>query len=143
MVLVAALACLSDGVAAQQAPDIAVTDTEIRVGNVMPYTGPLAAFGAIGKTEAAYFDMINEHGGINGRKVRFVSYDDNSDPEVASQQTRTLVEKDKALLIFGSFGTPDNFAIRPYLNARRVPQLFVASGDEEWGNPKAFPWTMG
>jgi ABC-type branched-subunit amino acid transport system substrate-binding protein len=143
MVLVAALTCLSDVVAAQQAPDIAVTDTEIRVGNVMPYTGPLAAFGAIGKTEAAYFDMINEHGGINGRKVRFISYDDNSDPEVASQQTRTLVEKDMALLIFGSFGTPDNFAIRPYLNERRVPQLLVASGDEEWGNPKAFPWTMG
>jgi branched-chain amino acid transport system substrate-binding protein len=87
--------------------------------------------------------MINEHGGINGRKVRFISYDDNSDPEQASQQTRTLVEKDKALLIFGSFGTPDNLAIRPYLNENKVPQLFVASGDEEWGNPRAFPWTMG
>jgi branched-chain amino acid transport system substrate-binding protein len=143
MVLVAALVCLSDVVTAQQAPDIVVTDTEIRIGNVMPYTGPLAAFGAIGKTEAAYFDMINEHGGINGRKVKFISYDDNSDPEMASQQTRTLVEKDKALLIFGSFGTPDNFAIRPYLNQNKVPQLFVASGDEEWGNPSAFPWTMG
>jgi branched-chain amino acid transport system substrate-binding protein len=141
VVLVAALTCAS--AVAQQAPDIAVTDTEIRIGNVMPYTGPLAAFGSIGKTEAAYFDMINEHGGINGRKVKFISYDDSSDPEVASQQTRTLVEKDKALLIFGSFGTPDNLAIRPYLNERKVPQLFVASGDEEWGNPKAFPWTMG
>jgi branched-chain amino acid transport system substrate-binding protein len=143
MVFVAALTCLSDRVTAQQAPDVAVTDTEIRIGNVMPYTGPLAAFGAIGKTEAAYFDMINEHGGINGRKVKFISYDDNSDPEQASQQTRTLVEKDKALLMFGSFGTPDNLAIRPYLNDRKIPQLFVASGDEEWGNPKAFPWTMG
>ncbi|WP_213736845.1 ABC transporter substrate-binding protein [Bradyrhizobium sp. dw_411] len=143
MVFVAALTCLSDAVAAQPAPDVAVTDTEIRIGNVMPYTGPLATFGAIGKTEAAYFDMINEHGGINGRKVRFISNDDNSDPEQASQQTRTLVEKDKALLIFGSFGTPDNLAIRPYLNQNKIPQLFVASGDEEWGNPKAFPWTMG
>jgi branched-chain amino acid transport system substrate-binding protein len=143
IVFVAALTCLSDLATAQQAPDIAVTDAEIRIGNVMPYTGPLAAFGAIGRTEAAYFDMINELGGINGRKVRFISYDDNSDPEQASQQTRTLIEKDKALLMFGSFGTPDNLAIRPYLNQNKIPQLFVASGDEEWGNPGAFPWTMG
>jgi branched-chain amino acid transport system substrate-binding protein len=117
--------------------------TEIRVGNVMPYTGPLAAFGTIGRAEAAYFEMINERGGINGRKIRFISYDDSSDPQVALEQTRRLVEKDEVLLMFGSFGTPGNFAVRPYLNDNNIPQLFVASGDQEWNRPKAFPWTMG
>jgi branched-chain amino acid transport system substrate-binding protein len=142
-IFVAALTALSVGVEAEQPLDGGASDTEIRIGNVMPYTGPLAAFATIGKTEAAYFEMINERGGINGRKVRFISYDDNSDPDMAAVQTRNLVEKDKALLIFGSFGTPGNLAVRPYLNERKIPQLFVASGDEEWGNPTAFPWTMG
>ena len=117
--------------------------SEIRVGNVMPYTGPLAGFGAIGRAEAAYFDMINARGGINGRKIRFISYDDSSDPRTALEQTRKLVEQDKVLLMFGSFGTPGNFAVRPYLNENKIPQLFVASGDEAWNRPKAFPWTMG
>ena len=123
--------------------DVSAVDTEIRVGNVMPYTGPLAGFASIGKAEAGYFDMINEHGGINGRKVRFISYDDSSDPEMASTQTRKLVEQDKVLLMFGSFGTPSNLAVRPYLNENRVPQLFLASGDDEWSKPDLFPWTMG
>jgi len=118
-------------------------DMEIRIGNLMPYTGPLAEFSAIGKAEAAYFDMINNRGGVNGRKVRFISYDDNSDPTVALDLTRGLVERDNVLLMFGSFGTAGNLAVRSFLNERKVPQLFVASGAEELGDPKAFPWTMG
>jgi branched-chain amino acid transport system substrate-binding protein len=127
----------------QRAREQGVTDTEIRIGNVMPYTWPLQAFGAIGKAEAAYFSMINERGGINGRKVRFISYDDNSDPSTALDITRGLVERDNVLLMFGSFGTPGNLAVRSYLNQRQIPQLFVASGDEQLSNPSVFPWTMG
>ncbi len=120
-----------------------VSDTEIRIGSLMPYTGPLAAFGTIGRAEAAYFDMINDQGGINGRKVKLFSYDDSSDTDEARAQTRKLVETDHVLLMFGSFGTPDNLVTRTYLNQGRVPQLFVASGDAAWANPRAFPWTMG
>src|SRR5512135_1375165 len=107
-----------------------VTDTEIRVGNIMPYSGNLAVFGDIGKAEAAYFEMINERGGINGRRVRFISYDDKSNPATALDLTRGLIEKDNVLFMFGSFGTPGNFAVRQYLNERQIPQLFVASGDD-------------
>jgi branched-chain amino acid transport system substrate-binding protein len=128
---------------ADQVSDSGVSDSEIRIGNIMPYTGPLAGFGTIGKAEAAYFDMVNDNGGINGRKVRFISYDDSSNPAMAVEQTRKLVETDKVLLMFGSFGTPSNLATRHYLNERTTPQLFVASGNNEWANPKAFPWTMG
>jgi branched-chain amino acid transport system substrate-binding protein len=120
-----------------------VTDTEIRIGNIMPYTGPLTAFAAIGRAEAAYFDMINERGGINGRKITFISRDDSSNPMTAVQETKNLVEEQNVLLMFGSFGTPDNLATRTYLNENKVPQLFVASGDEEWAHPRKFPWTMG
>ena len=123
--------------------DQSAGDGEIRIGNFMPYTGALAEFAAIGKSEAAYFDMINERGGINGRKVRFISYDDNSDPTIALDLTRELVEKENVLLMFGSFGTPGNLAVRGFLNERKISQLFVASGDEELNNPEAFPWTMG
>jgi branched-chain amino acid transport system substrate-binding protein len=123
--------------------DGGVSDSEIRIGNIMPYTGPLAAFGAIGRAEAAYFDMVNDKGGINGRKVKFISYDDSSNPATAVEQTQKLVETDKVLLMFGSFGTPSNLATRRYLNERKTPQLFVASGDNEWANPTAFPWSMG
>ena len=120
-----------------------VTDTEIRVGNLMPYSGNLQVFGEIGKAEAAYFETINERGGINGRKVRFISYDDKSNPATALELTRGLIEKDNILLMFGSFGTPGNFAVRKYLNERQVPQLFVASGDDHLFDPSLFPWTMG
>ena len=120
-----------------------VTDTEIRIGNIMPYTGPLAAFASIGRAEGAYFDMINERGGINGRKIRFISRDDSSNPRTAVEHTSELVEQERVHLMFGSFGTPSNLATRSYLNDRRIPQLFVASGDEEWAHPKRFPWTMG
>jgi branched-chain amino acid transport system substrate-binding protein len=123
--------------------DAATSDTDIRIGNIMPYTGLLAAFATIGKAEAAYFDMVNDNGGVNGRKVRFISYDDSSDPATAIELTRKLVETDKVRLMFGSFGTPSNLATRSYLNDRKIPQLFVASGDNRFANPKAFGWTMG
>jgi branched-chain amino acid transport system substrate-binding protein len=141
--LVAVLALLSGAALAAQTLDEVATDAEIRIGNVMPYTGPLAAFSTIGRTEAAYFDMINDRGGIKGRKIKFVSYDDSSDSATALEQTQKLVEADKVLFVFGSFGTPGNLAARPYLNQRKIPQLFLASGDEEWSNPSKFPWTMG
>src|SRR5258707_2821444 len=123
--------------------DQAVTDTEIRIGNLMPYSGNLQVFGAIGKAEAAYFEMINERGGIGGRKVRFISYDDKSNPVTALELTRRLVEGDNVLLMFGSFGTPGNFAVRRYFNERQIPQLFIASGDDHLSDPSSFPWTMG
>jgi branched-chain amino acid transport system substrate-binding protein len=142
--LVAAFAALTSlGAMTEKPRDAAPAAGEIRIGNLMPYSGPLSAFAAIGKAEAAYFDMVNAHGGINGRKLRFISHDDNSDPSVALDLTRGLVERDHVDLIFGSFGTPGNLAVRSFLNERKIPQLFVASGDESWSDPKAFPWSMG
>jgi branched-chain amino acid transport system substrate-binding protein len=129
--------------AASGDPVLKSPDAGIRIGNVMPYTGSLAAFGAIGRAEAAYFQMLNEHGGINGRNVEFISYDDSSDPLEAMDITRNLIETENALFVFGSFGTPSNLAVRKYLNDKHIPQLFVASGDDQWANPKDFPWTMG
>jgi ABC-type branched-subunit amino acid transport system substrate-binding protein len=137
------IALTSLGAISQRAREHGETETEIRIGNLMPYTGSLKAFGAMGKAEAAYFDMINARGGINGRKVRFISYDDNSDPSAALDLTRGLVERDGVLLMFGSFGTPDNLAVRKYLNEQQIPQLFVASGDEQFSSPAVYPWTMG
>jgi branched-chain amino acid transport system substrate-binding protein len=141
LALVIALTSLS--AMSPQRADAPADNEEIRIGNLMPYTGPLAEFGVIGKTEAAYFDMINERGGINGRKVHFISYDDNSDPTVALDLTRGLVERENILFMFGSFGTPGNLAVRGFLNDSKIPQLFVASGSEELSDPKAYPWTMG
>jgi branched-chain amino acid transport system substrate-binding protein len=137
-----AAALLASALAVAQ-QDTAAGDTEIRIGNIMPYTGPLAAFATIGRAEAAFFEMVNERGGINGRKIKFISVDDSSNPREAVARTRELVEKEKVLLMFGSFGTPHNLATRQYLNERKIPQLFVASGDEEWAHPRSFPWTMG
>src|ERR1700761_3270807 len=128
---VAMLAGLSCSATAQPAGDAGATNSEIRIGNVMPYTGALAAFGSIGKTEAAYFDMINERGGINGHKVKFLSYDDSSDPATASEQFHKLVDQDQVLFTFGSFGMQGNLPIRTYLNDHKIPQIFIASGDEE------------
>src|SRR5947208_8695245 len=142
-VLAIAVALASLGAISERVREQGVTDNEIRIGNLMPYTGSLKVFGAIGKAEAAYFEMINERGGINGRKVRFISYDDKSDPSAALDLTRDLIEKDNVLLMFGSFGTPGNFAVRTYLNDRQIPQLFVASGDDHLSDPSLFPWTMG
>ena len=138
VVALASLGAISERVRKQ-----AATDNEILIGNLMPYTGSLEVFGAIGKAEAAYFDTINERGGINGRKVRFISHDDKADPAAALSLTRNLVEEDNVLLMFGSFGTPGNFAVRKYLNDSQVPQLFVASGDDHLSDPTMFPWTMG
>jgi branched-chain amino acid transport system substrate-binding protein len=143
LVLAAVVALSFLGVISQRRSEPSVNDTEIRIGNLMPYTGALAAYAAIGRAEAAYFDMINDRGGISVRRVRVILYDDNSDPTTAPDLTRWLVERDNVLLMFGSFGTPGKLAVRSFLNERKIPQLFVASGDEELSNPKAFPWTMG
>lgn len=137
------VAFASLGAMSEQRADQPTSNNEIRIGNIVPYSGPLSEFGAIGTAEAAYFDMVNDRGGINGRKIRFITRDDNSDPTAALELTRNLVEKDDVLLMFGSFGTPGNLATRWYLNQKKIPQLFVASGDEELSQAKAFPWTMG
>ncbi|MBR0776325.1 ABC transporter substrate-binding protein [Bradyrhizobium diazoefficiens] len=142
MLFVSMIALASLGAMSQRSEQSA-SDNEIRIGNVMPYSGPLSEFGAIGEAEAAYFDMINARGGINGRKIRFITRDDNSDPAAATELTRNLIEKDDVHFMFGSFGTPGNLATRWYLNEKKIPQLFVASGDEELSQAKAFPWTMG
>jgi ABC-type branched-subunit amino acid transport system substrate-binding protein len=128
---------------AQNKFDAGATDTEIKIGNIMPYSGPASAYGVIGRTEAAYFKKINEDGGINGRKINFISYDDAYSPPKTVEQARKLVESDEVLFIFSPLGTPSNSAIQRYLNDKKVPQLFVASGATKWNDPKNFPWTMG
>jgi branched-chain amino acid transport system substrate-binding protein len=137
------LAMASSGALAQKKYDTGASDTEIKIGNIMPYSGPASAYGVIGRTEAAYFKMINEKGGINGRKINFVSYDDAYSPPKTVEQARKLVESDEVLLIFNSLGTPPNSAIHKYMNSKKVPQLFVATGATKWNDPKHFPWTMG
>jgi branched-chain amino acid transport system substrate-binding protein len=139
----AAASILSAGANAEKKYDPGASDTEIKIGNIMPYSGPASSYGVIGKTEAAYFDKINAEGGINGRKIKFISYDDAYSPPKAIEQARKLVESDEVLLIFQPLGTPSNSAIQKYMNARKVPQLFVASGATKWGDPKHFPWSMG
>jgi branched-chain amino acid transport system substrate-binding protein len=133
----------SNPASAQKKYDPGATDTEIKIGNIMPYSGPASAYGVIGKTEAAYFNKVNAEGGINGRKINFISYDDAYSPPKAVEQARKLVESDSVLLIFQSLGTPSNTAIQKYMNSKNVPQLFVATGATKWGDPKNFPWTMG
>jgi branched-chain amino acid transport system substrate-binding protein len=140
---VIAFAAMSGSALAQKKYDTGATDTEIKIGNIMPYSGPASAYGVIGKTEEAYFKKINAEGGINGRKINFVSYDDGYSPPKAVEQARKLVESDEVLLVFNSLGTPSNSAIQKYLNAKKVPQLFVATGATKWNDPKDFPWTMG
>jgi branched-chain amino acid transport system substrate-binding protein len=139
----AILAATSSGALAQKKYDIGATDTEIKIGNIMPYSGPASAYGVIGKTEEAYFRKINAEGGINGRKINFISYDDGYSPPKTVEQARKLVESDEVLLIFNSLGTPPNSAIQKYMNSKKVPQLFVATGATKWNDPKEFPWTMG
>src|SRR5450830_1643507 len=136
-------AATSTAAFAQKKYDPGATDTEIKIGNIMPYSGPASAYGVIGKTEAAYFKMINDKGGINGRKINFISYDDAYSPPKTVEQARKLVESDEVLLIFNSLGTPPNSAIHKYMNSKKVPQLFVATGATKWNDPKDFPWTMG
>ena len=140
----AAAAYLASGAwTARAANAPGVTDTEIKIGQTMPYSGPLSAYGVIGKTEAAYFKMINEMGGVNGRKLNLISLDDGYSPPKTVEQTRRLIEQEKVAFIFNSLGTPSNVAIQPYLNDNKIPQLFVATGAAMWGDPQHFPWTMG
>src|SRR5882672_6946320 len=139
----AVLAASSSGALAQKKYDTGATDTEIKIGNIMPYSGPASAYGVIGKTEAAYFKKINDAGGINGRKINFISYDDGYSPPKTVEQARKLVESDEVLFVFNSLGTPPNSAIHKYMNSKKVPQLFVATGATKWNDPKDFPWTMG
>jgi branched-chain amino acid transport system substrate-binding protein len=146
--LLASAAALAIGLAAspasaQKTYDEGATDTEIKVGHTNPYSGNASAYGVIGKTIEAYFKMVNENGGINGRKINFITYDDGYSPPKTVEMVRKLVEEDKVLLLFNTLGTPPNSAIHKYMNAKKVPQLFVATGASKWGNPKEFPWTMG
>src|SRR3989440_11100970 len=140
---VIAFVTTSGAALAQKKYDTGATDAEIKIGNIMPYSGPASAYGVIGKTEAAYFTKINAEGGIKGRKINFITYDDGYSPPKAVEQARKLVESDEVLLIFQSLGTPSNSAIHSYMNQKKVPQLFVATGATKWGDPKRFPWTMG
>ena len=126
---------------AENAPG--VTDTEIKIGQTMPYSGPVSAYGVIGRTEAAYFKMINEQGGVNGRKINLISLDDAYSPPKTVEQVRRLVEEERVAFLFQTLGTPPNTAIRQYLNDNKIPQLFVATGAAKWNDPKHFPWTMG
>src|SRR5450830_45271 len=136
-------AATSTAALAQKKYDIGATDTEIKIGNIMPYSGPASAYGVIGKTEDAYFKKINAEGGINGRKINFVTYDDGYSPPKTVEQARKLVESDEVLIVFSPLGTPPNSAIQKYMNSKKVPQLFVATGATKWNDPKDFPWTMG
>jgi branched-chain amino acid transport system substrate-binding protein len=128
---------------AQKKYDTGASDTEIKIGNIMPYSGPASAYGVIGKTHEAYFRKINAEGGINGRKINFITYDDGYSPPKTVEQARKLVESDEVLIVFNPLGTPPNSAIQKYLNQKKVPQLFVATGATKWNDPKDFPWTMG
>jgi len=128
---------------AQKAYDPGASDTEIRIGNISPYSGPASPYSTIAKAEAGYFKMINERGGINGRKINFISYDDAYSPPKTVEQARKLVESDEVLLLFANVGTPGNTAIQRYLNSKKVPQLLNLSGADKWADPAHFPWTMG
>jgi branched-chain amino acid transport system substrate-binding protein len=128
---------------AQPKYDPGASDTEIKIGNVAPYSGPVSLYGAVGKVEAAFFKMVNDQGGINGRKINFISYDDAYSPPKTLEQTRRLVESDEVLVIFSPVGAPTNSAIQKYLNGKKVPHLFLASASTKWDDPKHFPWTMG
>jgi branched-chain amino acid transport system substrate-binding protein len=135
-------AATATGAIAQKAYDAGASDSEIKIGNIMPYSGPASAYSVIGKTFSAYFKMVNEQGGINGRKVNFISYDDGYSPPKTVEQTRKLVENDEVLLMFGILGTSGNSAIHKYLNTKKIPHLFLATGASKWGDPQNFPRTM-
>ncbi len=142
---VAGLASLlvSGAALAQKKYDPGATDKEVKLGNINPYSGPASAYGAIGKSIAAYFNKVNDDGGINGRKINFISLDDGYNPAKTVEQTRKLVEQEEVLALFNPLGTPPNSAIHRYMNQKKVPHLFLATGATKWGDPKNFPWTMG
>jgi len=128
---------------AQKKYDSGAGDTEIKIGNCNPYSGPASSYSTIGKCEAAFFRMVNQQGGINGRKITFISYDDAYTPPKTVEQVRKLIESDQVLFLFNSLGTPTNTAVHKYINAKKVPQLFVGTGATKWGDPEHFPWTIG
>src|SRR5262244_1138548 len=139
----ALLATVLVGAETVLAADPGVTAKEIKIGNINPYSGPASAYGTIGRGLVAYFKKVNDEGGINGRKINFITYDDGYSPPRAVEQARRLVEQDRVLFIFQSLGTPSNSAIWKYMNDKKVPQVFVATGATKWGDPKGHPWTMG
>ena len=141
--LAAALALAAPTALAQKRYDPGASDTEIKIGNTMPYSGPASTYGTIGKVEAAYFRKINDEGGINGRKINFISLDDGFSPPKTVEMTRRLVEQDEVLLLFNMLGTPTNIAVHKYVNAKKIPHLFLATGASRWNDPQNFPWTMG
>ena len=143
MMLPVALMLYAGSASAQKQYGPGASDTEIKIGNIMPYSGPASAYGIVGKTMSAYFRMINDNGGINGRKINFISYDDAYSPPKTVEQARRLVESDEVFLIFAPLGTATNSAIQKYMNTMRVPQLFVLSGASRWGDHEHFPWTIG
>ena len=134
---------ISPAALAQKKYDTGATDKEIKIGGISPYSGPASAYGAIGKAISAYLNKINEEGGINGRKLNFISLDDGYNPAKTVEQARKLVEEEEVLFVFNTLGTPPNSAIHKYMNTKKTPQLFVATGATKWGDPKNFPWTMG
>ncbi|WP_076857792.1 ABC transporter substrate-binding protein [Bradyrhizobium mercantei] len=137
------LAVCADSAFAQKKYDTGATDTEIKIGNIMPYSGPASAYGTNGRAQAAYFRKVNAEGGINGRKINFITYDDSYSPPKTVEQARKLVEGDEVLLIFAALGTASNSAIQKYMNTKKVPQLFIQTGATKWNDPQSFPWTMG
>jgi branched-chain amino acid transport system substrate-binding protein len=139
----AAFAFAPSIVGAQKKYDPGASDTEIKLGHTNPYSGPLSAYGTIGQAEAAYWKSVNDAGGINGRKINFITYDDGFSPPKTVEMVRKLVEDDQVFAIFQLLGTPTNTVVHKYLNQKKVPQLFVATGASKWGDPKNFPWTMG
>jgi len=138
-----AVALASPAAFAQKKYDPGANDKEIRVGNTNPYSGPASAYGTIGKAIGAYWKMVNEQGGINGRKVVWISYDDGYSPPKTVEMVRKLVEQDQVLMVFQTLGTPPNTAIQKYMNMKKVPQSFVATGATKWNDPRNFPWTIG
>ena len=143
LAMLAAVVLAATPASAQKKYDPGASDTDIKIGNIMPYSGPASSYGVIGKTEAAFFRMINDQGGINGRKINLIQYDDAYSPPKAVEQVRKLVESDEVLLTFQIIGTPSNAAVQKYLNSKKVPQLFAATGASKFTDPKNFPWTMG
>ena len=141
--VIASAALFASSAMAQKKYDVGADDKEIKLGNINPYSGPASAYSAIGKSIGAYFDKINAEGGVNGRKIKYISLDDGYNPAKTVEQARKLVEQDEVLLIFQPLGTPSNSAIHKYMNDKKVPHLFVATGATKWGDPKNFPWTMG
>jgi ABC-type branched-subunit amino acid transport system substrate-binding protein len=146
LAIAATLVCMvvaTPGSAEEKRYDTGATDTTIKIGNTAPYSGPLSSNGIIARTEAAYFKMINDQGGVNGRKIEFISYDDAYSPPKTVEQTRKLVESDEVLLLFNQLGTPSTMSVIKYVNARKVPQLFIAAGGTIFGDQKTYPWSMG